>query len=341
MSASIVITNYNYGRYVGQAIESALAQTWRGVHVVVIDDGSTDDSWEEICRFGSHIEALRIANSGQGGATNAGLTLARDEFVLFLDADDLLDRRCVATCLALFTPGVAKVQFALRRIGADDRPLGGTIPYLMHEGDVRPIIRVFGHYAGPPCSGNFYRRSAIERYFPLAPALWRSATDTVPFLLAPFNGTVVNAPEPLGSYRLHLVNAAAGVLGNIGRTLAQELRAEQTRRDQALALLARYDGITVNGPFLTLPWSVRTRALSWKLERAGHPYPGDDAVSLLRLQAASMRAWPGYRLWERWAALLWIAAATLLPRRLVAHLAGTNTSGPLRAAFKRLCGRAA
>ena len=339
MTVSVVITNYNYGRFVGQAIDSALAQTAGDIDVVVIDDGSTDNSWDEICRYGDRIVARRIQNSGQGGASNLGLSLARGEYVLFLDSDDLLDPQCVATCLELATPDVAKVQFAMRRIDADGRALGGSIPYLMHDGDVRPIIRAFGHYAGPPSSGNFYRRSAIERYFPVPPQAWRRAFDTVPFLVAPFNGRVVNAPQPLGAYRLHRSNATPGVLGNVGRSLADTLRVEVSRRDAALALLAQRDGIELEGDFLPLPWSLRTRALSWKLDRAKHPYPEDTPLRILRLQWQAMRAWPGYRLLERATALLWILAATLLPRALVTRLAPANTSGAVRMFLRRLSGR--
>ena len=341
MKVSIVITNYNYERFVAQAIASALAQTWRDLEVIVVDDGSTDDSWKRIRRFGSRIQALRIDNGGQGGASNVGLARSTGAFVLFLDADDYLERYCVATCMQLMQPDVAKVQFAMRYVDAAGRGLGGTIPYLMHDGDVRPIIRRFGHYAGPPSSGNFYRRSAIERYFPIEPAHWRRAADTVPFLLAAFNGRVVNAPVPLGGYRLHSAGNAQGVLGNVGRSFADVLRIDDARRDRTLAILQRVDGITLNGPFVTLPWSVRTRALSWKLAPAAHPYPDDDAAKLIRLQADAMRVWPGYMRSERWAATLWVAAATLLPAGIVARLARTNTSGAVRSAFKRLVGRTA
>jgi hypothetical protein len=341
VSVSIVITNYNYGQFVGQAIDCALHQSAPDVQVIVIDDGSTDDSWDEIRRFGERIIARRIVNSGQGGASNVGLDLAQGEFIVFLDSDDLLDPTCVASCLALATPDVAKVQFAMRRIDGDGRALGGSIPYLMHEGDVLPIIRRFGHYAGPPSSGNFYRRSAIERYFPVPAQAWRRAADTVPFLLAPFHGTVVNAPEPLGSYRLHRPNATPGVLGNVGRSLAEQLRVEVSRRDAALALLEQRDGIRLEGAFLPLPWSMRTRALSWKLDPERHPYPDDTPRKLLRLQSEAMRTWPGYRPLERCVAQLWILAVTLLPTAMVARLAPANTSGGVRMFLRRLAGRSA
>ena len=172
-----------------------------------------------------------------------------------------------------------------------------------------------------------------------APQAWRRAFDTVPFLLAPFNGRVVSAPQPLGSYRLHRNNATPGVLGNVGRSLADTLRVEVSRRDAALALLAQRDGVALDEDFLPLPWSLRTRALSWKLDPVKHPYPEDTPLRILRLQARAMREWPGYRRLERMTALLWIVAATLLPRFLVARLAPANTSGVVRMLLRRVVGR--
>ena len=91
MLVSIVINNYNYARYLGDAIDSALAQTWHPLEVIVVDDGSTDDSWSVIQRYGERVRAMRQPNGGQGAAYNAGFAASRGEWVLFLDADDLLD----------------------------------------------------------------------------------------------------------------------------------------------------------------------------------------------------------------------------------------------------------
>ena len=85
---SIIITNYNYGRFLGEAIESALAQTWQDREILFIDDGSTDDSLDIASRY--PITLLTQKNSGVCIARNNALSLARGEFVMFLDADDRL-----------------------------------------------------------------------------------------------------------------------------------------------------------------------------------------------------------------------------------------------------------
>jgi glycosyltransferase involved in cell wall biosynthesis len=87
---SILIPCYNAERYVGEAIESALGQTYPNVEVIVIDDGSTDGSLEVIRSFGERIRWETGPNRGGSAARNRGIELARGELVQFLDADDLL-----------------------------------------------------------------------------------------------------------------------------------------------------------------------------------------------------------------------------------------------------------
>src|SRR5262245_23561615 len=88
--ASIVINNYNYGRFLAGAIDSALGQTYAGTEVVVVDDGSTDESREVLARYAGRVVPVLQANGGQAAAFNAGFAACAGQVVLFLDADDLL-----------------------------------------------------------------------------------------------------------------------------------------------------------------------------------------------------------------------------------------------------------
>ena len=85
---SIVILCYNYGRYLGEAIESALVQTYAPIEVIVVDDGSTDDTVAVANRY--PVQLIRQPNQGVCVAGNTGFAAARGEFVLRLDADDRL-----------------------------------------------------------------------------------------------------------------------------------------------------------------------------------------------------------------------------------------------------------
>ena len=88
--ASVIITSFNYERYLAQAIDSALAQTWPAVEVIVVDDGSTDGSPTIIERYGPRVHAVFKSNGGQGSALNVGFASSRGEIVLFVDSDDAL-----------------------------------------------------------------------------------------------------------------------------------------------------------------------------------------------------------------------------------------------------------
>jgi glycosyltransferase involved in cell wall biosynthesis len=89
-SVSILIPCFNARRWITQAIESALAQTWQEKEVIVVDDGSTDGSLEIIKRFDGHIRWETGPNRGGNSARNRLLELARAEWLQYLDADDYL-----------------------------------------------------------------------------------------------------------------------------------------------------------------------------------------------------------------------------------------------------------
>jgi len=86
---SIVIINYNYGRFVRAAIESALAQTQK-TEVIVVDDGSTDESAIVIEPYADRVAVVSKENGGHTSAVNAGYEASSGEVVIFLDADDYL-----------------------------------------------------------------------------------------------------------------------------------------------------------------------------------------------------------------------------------------------------------
>ena len=86
---SVVIPSFNYGHFVAEAVESALAQTYSPIEVIVVDDGSTDDTRARLQPFADRIHYVYQNNRGLSAARNTGVGLANGEWIALLDADDL------------------------------------------------------------------------------------------------------------------------------------------------------------------------------------------------------------------------------------------------------------
>jgi glycosyltransferase involved in cell wall biosynthesis len=99
---SCIVPVYNGELYLGEAIDSILAQTYRPLEIIVVDDGSTDATADVAASYGGRLRCVRQSNAGPGAARNHGLTLVRGEFVAFLDADDLWHAEKLACQMACF-----------------------------------------------------------------------------------------------------------------------------------------------------------------------------------------------------------------------------------------------
>ncbi len=111
---SIVVPNYNYGKYIGACIETVLTQTYKDFELIVVDDGSTDNSVEIVKNYADQrIKVLTQPNSGVSVARNRGIKAAVGRWIAFLDADDM------------WTPDSLRlrVEAAKGAEGQDDRPL--------------------------------------------------------------------------------------------------------------------------------------------------------------------------------------------------------------------------
>jgi glycosyltransferase involved in cell wall biosynthesis len=86
---SVIIPTYNYGRFINSAIESVLAQTFPIYEIIVVDDGSTDETEEIVKKFGDKVRYIKQKNSGVCAARNNGVANSSGDFIAFLDADDI------------------------------------------------------------------------------------------------------------------------------------------------------------------------------------------------------------------------------------------------------------
>ncbi len=86
---TVVIPTYNYGRYLSETIESVLSQTYKNIELIVIDDGSTDETREVVQRF-LQVHYFWQPNQGTGKARNKGAAVSKGPYIIFLDGDDKL-----------------------------------------------------------------------------------------------------------------------------------------------------------------------------------------------------------------------------------------------------------
>jgi glycosyltransferase involved in cell wall biosynthesis len=207
MRFSIIINNYNYGRFVGQAIESVLAVDWPDKEIIVVDDGSTDDSRTVIESFGERITSIFAENRGQAAAANAGFERSMGDVVIFLDADDVLLRSIAQQVMSVWHPGIAKVQYGMIYVDQALRPLGRCWPVYTAKDTPKSVSRLMrqtGDYLSSPTSGNAWSRDFLNEVFPLPTrAEGLHWIDMYLQKVAPFFGDVVSLTIPQCLYRRH------------------------------------------------------------------------------------------------------------------------------------------
>jgi glycosyltransferase involved in cell wall biosynthesis len=228
---SVVIPNYNYGRFIGQAVDSALAVDWPDVEVIVVDDGSTDYSLDVLHGFGDRITVIAQENAGPRVACNRGFAESRGDVVIFLDSDDVLEPSIARAAAEVWRPGISKVQVQMRRVDANGWPAGRVFPTFRSTpspDQIRQWMNATAAYPTPPGSGNVYARDFLERLFPLD-GRCGDATDSACLAAAPYLGDVVTVPKPLVRYRVHGDNRSS-LLVDPGRFTQQIQRAYQRHR---------------------------------------------------------------------------------------------------------------
>lgn len=208
-SASVIILNYNYGKFLTASVDSALGQSHAKTEVVVVDDGSTDNSREVIAGYGARVVPVYKANGGMGSAINAGFAASSGEIVCFLDADDVLYPDALAQAAPLFAPGVTKVHWPMEEIDSAGGKTGTVHNRTLAEGDFRADLQRLGPEIGKPgvsTSGTALARFVLENILPMPEDEWRRGADAYLAMLAAASGPIRKIETPLSSYRRHDAN---------------------------------------------------------------------------------------------------------------------------------------
>jgi hypothetical protein len=322
MRASIVIINYNYGRFLRQAIESALAQTYNDTEVIVIDDGSTDNSSEVIRSFGNLIIPVFKNNAGQSSCYSRGLTVCSGDLVLFLDADDYLHPHCLTEAVGSWKEGCVKAHFYLDVVDEDGTPLQAVVPSgrLTRGTDPLKMMRLFGAYCSPPASGNIYSRDFLAKILPMENEgqLRRGGADSVTIFAAPYFGTIAAVPRILGFYRRHADASGAVTLKFHLAASLRKLEKEHEKdllRDCSWRLAARQ----TEKPKLLEPSRLKRRICYLRLARGGLD-PEDNRLNLVIRGVLSSLKWDGYSWTQKIAMTGWFMGMAIFPLKLAESL---------------------
>jgi glycosyltransferase involved in cell wall biosynthesis len=195
---SIVVPAYNHARFLRQAIDSVLAQTYPAVELIVLDDGSTDDTARVLAGFGKRFYWETQANMGQAASLNKGWAMARGGLLGYLSADDYLYADAVASAVQALERNADAVLAYPDFVQVDEasRPLRMiTAPEFSYED-------MLARGVCAPGPGTLFRRSAYA-----AAGGWDARLRRIPdfeFLLRLCaHGRFVRIPQPLAGYRIH------------------------------------------------------------------------------------------------------------------------------------------
>lgn len=311
---SIIINNYNYDRFLSEAIDSALSQTYSNVEVIVVDDGSTDNSREIIAGYGDRIIPILQPNGKQAAAFNSGFARSKGDVIIFLDSDDYLFPHTVEQIVSIWQPELAKVHYRLEVVDTVGKSLGysspqGTSP--LAQGEVWKNILDQGGYTSTPTSGNALSRSALEKIFPIPDAYKLTADDYLSYQV-PFYGNVGAIEEPLGAYRIHDSNQWA--LSTVTAAKFQRFVRHDLQNFELVTQKAKEFGYEYPADLeqrsIGRLWS---RIISLRLEPKEHPIASDRALNLIYCGIRSLWKYSDFNWQKRIFYSIWFIWVGLLP----------------------------
>ena len=325
-SIDVIVNNHNYGPFLRAAVDSALAQTHPRVRVVVVDDGSADDSRAIIESYGSRIVPVLKENAGQASAFNAGLHASTSDIVLFLDADDVLSPDICTSVAATFTadPDVARVQYRMEVIDQQGNSTGVLKPpeYVrLPSGDLRRHAVAFPFdIPWMATSGNAFSAKALRRIAPVPEDDFRILADWYLVHMTTLLGKIVSL-DVVGAYRrvharnLHEVSEPVldldQVRGSISAAAGVTPYLHQLAQDLGLS----------NGRTTCAVSEIGNRLIYLRLAPKADRLPGDTRVSLVRRGISASLGRFDVAPAMRMVFIGWLLAEALAPQPLARHLA--------------------
>jgi glycosyltransferase involved in cell wall biosynthesis len=329
---TVLIDAYNYGHFIEEAIESVLSQDFPSdqVEIVVVDDGSTDDTSERVKKYGSRIRYFHKSNGGQASAFNLGFTEARGEIIAFLDADDYWLPGKLQRIVGEFqrNPDLGMVYHQFLEVDTATNEQKKSTVFLPVSGSFLEEREEFFWY-NPPGTAAAFRRKFLERVLPI-PEEIRMLADGYVNALIPFVAPVHAIPECLAAYRVHGRNHFYAD----GRQMPRETRENRLqmwriltdakrrwltengytkKRPAVRALLDRWAIYEENEQFaLNPPGRMRFFVHLLRYNRCYGPHLSRrlQAINWINMFGALLTGYEHFRLLDRWS----LAATGLLKR---------------------------
>lgn len=317
---SIVVTNHNYARFLGQCLDSVMGQTYPHVECIVVDDGSTDDSRAVIARYPT-VKALFQANTGQAIAAKNGFRQSSGSVVVFLDSDDFLLPDACAEIARSWASDLVAFHYRLQifRDDAFEHKFWPEGPFRQGADEIDCLFR-FGYVPAAPTSGNAYARSYVDLIFREASGLHFNSFDSCLAFSAPIVGRTAHSERALGAYRIHGENLTCWTnrrpVSRAKMGLFYGYHAQATARKLAAARhmpLPEWDFL--NGPY-DLKWYLLTRGV--EIEKV--ELPPRSAFACATQSAKAFLAMNGFPLVRKLANVVMVyffAAAPRAWRRVV------------------------
>jgi len=341
LPVDIIINNYNYGRFLAEAIDSALSQTYHKVNVIVVDDGSTDRSRQVLQDYQGRAAVIFKENGGQASALNSGFSQSTGEVIIFLDADDLLKPEAASLAATAFAadPRVVKVQYRLEVIDEQGRSTGVVKParhLRLPEGDLARAELTFP-FDLVWTRVNAFRAQALRRIFPIPEQRFANCADWYAVHLTPLLGSVVSLQDLAACYRVHGHNRYELAAPTLDLKYVRQTVEYASVTTFALEQLA--GELDLERPERILSISdLSNRLVSLRLEPEKHPLRRDRRwrLALDGIRAAFRRfdvSWP-----IRATFIFWFILAASAPRSLLRGLAQIFFFPQRRERLNRLIG---
>jgi glycosyltransferase involved in cell wall biosynthesis len=266
--ATVLIDAYNYGRFIEDAIESVLAQDFpqEEIEILVVDDGSTDDTRARVGKYAGRVKYIWKENGGQASAFNCGMAEARGELIFLLDADDYWRPEKLRRVADLFGrhPEARMIYHRYEELDETSGKISALAAPISSGFLPERKVDLISYWIYPTSTLAF-RRESIKALLPVPEEL-KIQADAYLAALAVFLGPVMGVAEPLTVYRLHGENLfhTSGSAGEGERT-QRRITTRQVFIAEVTGWLARWGRDVTREP-------IRSYLVQWKLAQEAEQF---------------------------------------------------------------------